>query len=62
MTAYSAVPTTHGRRLGSSATTRPSVPAAGAEHDTGMLRGIGFGLAFVAPFWGAVAVVLVRVL
>ncbi len=62
MTAYSAVPTTHGRHLGSSATTSPSTPATGAVHDSSMLRGIGFGLAFVAPFWGAVAVVLLRVL
>ena len=46
----------------SSATTLPSTPVAEAQHGAGMLRGIGFGLAFVAPFWAAVAVVLVRVL
>ena len=60
MTAYSAVHAPAQVRHDVRST--PAATVADAERGSDLLRGIGFGLAFVAPFWTAVAVVLVRVL
>lgn len=62
MTAYSAVHAPAQVRQDVRSTPFDPFEVADTEHTSDLLRGIGFGLAFVAPFWTAVAVVLVRVL
>lgn len=49
-------------QLSPAAPATAALPARATDGDAdGLLRGVAFGLAFVAPFWGLVALVAVQV-